>query len=87
MIQHVHCCKTDSYWQRHKKSAFRESKTIEHFLIRHFDYCLEHAGLTITDVDCIAYYEDPELKLGRYGMVGAISFSSGAADATCWDCK
>lgn len=30
-----------------------------------FRYCLEEAGLAITDVDCIAYYEDPLLKLGR----------------------
>lgn len=28
-------------------------------------YCLEHAGLSIGDVDCVAYYEDPVRKLGR----------------------
>jgi carbamoyltransferase len=28
-------------------------------------YCLEQAGITIADVDCIAYYENPEKKLSR----------------------
>ncbi|WP_139487906.1 carbamoyltransferase family protein [Brevibacillus dissolubilis] len=28
-------------------------------------YCLETAGLSITDIDCIAYYEFPETKLAR----------------------
>jgi carbamoyltransferase len=28
-------------------------------------YCLAQAGLTIADVDCVAYYEDPAKKLGR----------------------
>jgi carbamoyltransferase len=30
-----------------------------------FRYCLEAGGLALSDVDCIAYYEDPRLKLGR----------------------
>ena len=30
-----------------------------------FLYCLEEAGLSITDIDCIAYYEDPVKKLAR----------------------
>jgi carbamoyltransferase len=30
-----------------------------------FRYCLEEAGLTIADVDAIAYYEDPVKKLDR----------------------
>ncbi|MBL0743072.1 carbamoyltransferase family protein [Chryseolinea lacunae] len=30
-----------------------------------FLYCLEQAGLTITDIDCLAYYERPEKKLAR----------------------
>jgi carbamoyltransferase len=28
-------------------------------------YCLEAAGITIADVDCVAYYENPEKKLSR----------------------
>lgn len=35
-----------------------------------FKYCLEEAGLTIRDVDCIAYYENPSLKLGRQLWMG-----------------
>jgi carbamoyltransferase len=30
-----------------------------------FRYCLRQAQLSIADVDCIAFYEDPVLKLGR----------------------
>jgi carbamoyltransferase len=30
-----------------------------------FRYCLREAGLSIADVDCLAFYEDPVLKLGR----------------------
>jgi carbamoyltransferase len=30
-----------------------------------FKYCLESAGLSITDIDCVAYYEIPEDKLAR----------------------
>jgi carbamoyltransferase len=28
-------------------------------------YCLREAGLTIADIDCIAYYEQPEAKANR----------------------
>lgn len=30
-----------------------------------FRYCLQRGGLTIDQVDCVAFYEDPCLKLGR----------------------
>jgi len=30
-----------------------------------FQYCLEEAGISIADIDCIAYYENPEKKLAR----------------------
>jgi carbamoyltransferase len=30
-----------------------------------FNYCLEEGGLTIDEVDCIAYYEEPAKKLAR----------------------
>lgn len=30
-----------------------------------FTYCLKEAGLTISDIDCIAYYENPVKKLAR----------------------
>jgi carbamoyltransferase len=35
-----------------------------------FRYCLEAAGLTITDVDCVGYYEDPICKLDRQLWMG-----------------
>ena len=30
-----------------------------------FNYCLEEGGLTIDEIDCVAYYEEPEKKLAR----------------------
>jgi carbamoyltransferase len=35
-----------------------------------FRYCLQEGGLTIPDVSCIAYYEDPCIKLGRQLWMG-----------------
>ncbi|HEV7500397.1 MAG TPA: carbamoyltransferase N-terminal domain-containing protein, partial [Vicinamibacteria bacterium] len=35
-----------------------------------FRYCLEQAGLTIADLDAIAYYEDPVKKLDRQLWMG-----------------
>lgn len=38
-----------------------------------FRYCLEEAGISVTDIDCLAYYEDPRRKLARQlwsGMLG-----------------
>jgi carbamoyltransferase len=35
-----------------------------------FRYCLQEGGLTIADVDCVAFYEDPTLKLGRQVWMG-----------------
>jgi carbamoyltransferase len=32
---------------------------------RAFRYCLEQGGLALTDVDCVAYYEDPPKKMSR----------------------
>jgi len=37
-----------------------------------FRYCLDHAGLTIADIDCVAYYEDPSQKLGRQIWTGML---------------
>jgi carbamoyltransferase len=41
-----------------------------------FKYCLEEAGLTIADIDCIAYYENPEKKLARQLWSGVLKHSS-----------
>jgi carbamoyltransferase len=32
---------------------------------RAFRFCLDHAGITLPDIDCVAYYEDPLKKLER----------------------
>jgi carbamoyltransferase len=32
---------------------------------RAFRFCLEQGGITLADVDCVAYYENPEKKLSR----------------------
>lgn len=33
--------------------------------VKSFHFCLEQGGITISDVDCIAFYEDPLKKLSR----------------------
>lgn len=35
-----------------------------------FRYCLDAGGLSITDVDCIAYYESPTKRLSRQAWAG-----------------
>lgn len=37
---------------------------------RAFQYCLAEGGLTLADVDCIAYYENPTKKLARQLWMG-----------------
>jgi carbamoyltransferase len=32
---------------------------------RAFRFCLEQGGITLSDVDCVAYYESPVKKLSR----------------------
>ncbi|HEX2046199.1 MAG TPA: carbamoyltransferase C-terminal domain-containing protein [Acidimicrobiales bacterium] len=46
-----------------------------------FRWCLESAGLTIADVDCVAYYEEPVAKLGRQLWMGLPSLPSTSAAA------
>jgi len=43
---------------------------------RAFRYCLEEAGLTISDIHCVAYYEEPCQKLGRQIWMGLAGNSS-----------
>lgn len=40
--------------------------------LKAFQYCLRMGGITISDVDCIAYYEDPTKKLARQLWSGVI---------------
>jgi carbamoyltransferase len=53
-----------------QEERFSRVKNDKSFPRRAFNYCLEEAGLTISDIDCIAYYEDPNLKLGRQVWMG-----------------
>jgi carbamoyltransferase len=46
-----------------------------------FSYCLKQAGLTIDEIDCIAYYEDPTKKLSRQLCMGMPGIRSGQQDA------
>jgi carbamoyltransferase len=48
-----------------QEERFTRIKNDKAFPRMAFRYCLREAGLTISDLDCIAYYEDPCLKLGR----------------------
>lgn len=53
-----------------QEERFSRVKNDKSFPTRSFAYCLREAGITIADVDCIAYYEDPCLKLGRQIWMG-----------------
>jgi carbamoyltransferase len=55
-----------------QEERFSRVKNDKAFPRRAFRYCLEQAGLTIPDIDCIAYYEDPCLKLGRQIWMGMV---------------
>lgn len=48
-----------------QEERFTRIKQDRSFPKRAFRYCLEQAGLAIPDIDCIAYYEDPQQKLSR----------------------
>ncbi|HEY6350081.1 MAG TPA: carbamoyltransferase [Candidatus Angelobacter sp.] len=55
-----------------QEERFSRIKNDKSFPKRAFRYCLEEAGITIADLDCIAYYEDPCLKLGRQLWMGMV---------------
>jgi carbamoyltransferase len=48
-----------------QEERFSRTKNDKSIPRKAFRYCLEAGGLALSDVDCIAYYEDPGLKLGR----------------------
>jgi carbamoyltransferase len=55
-----------------------------------FRYCLQEGDLTIADVDCIAYYEDPRKKLARHlwmAMLPDLSPDRRASLARRLDCE
>ncbi|MFS4449713.1 carbamoyltransferase [Maribacter sp. 2307UL18-2] len=41
-----------------------------------FKYCLSEANLSIADIDCIAFYEDPQKKLARQIWSGHVPYDS-----------
>lgn len=53
-----------------QEERFSRVKNDKSFPARAFLYCLQEGGITIADVDCIGYYEDPCLKLGRQIWMG-----------------
>ena len=55
-----------------QEERFSRVKHDKSFPRRAFLYCLEQAGITIADLDCIAYYEDPSQKLGRQVWMGLV---------------
>lgn len=48
-----------------EEERFTRIKADPSIPVQAFKYCLEQSGLTIADIDCIAYYENPEKKLAR----------------------
>ncbi|MEK4059709.1 MULTISPECIES: carbamoyltransferase family protein [unclassified Paenibacillus] len=45
-----------------------------------FKWCLQHAGLSICDIDVLAYYEDPAMKRGQQQYSASGGNSKGAPD-------
>lgn len=45
-------------------------------------YCLREANLTIKDIDCIAYYEDPQKKMARQIWSGVLGNASNLLSKT-----
>jgi carbamoyltransferase len=48
--------------QEERFTRIKNDKSLPRYAFR---YCLEEAGLSISEIDCIAFYEDPCLKSGR----------------------
>jgi carbamoyltransferase len=47
-----------------QESDFRGIKNDKAFPAVALRYCLNHAALTIADIYCVAFYENPGVKLG-----------------------
>ncbi|MFA0964347.1 carbamoyltransferase [Roseivirga sp. BDSF3-8] len=48
-----------------QEERFTRQKNDSSMPLHAFRYCLEEAGLTLNDIDRLAYYEDPVMKLAR----------------------
>lgn len=55
-----------------QEERFSRVKYDKSFPRRAFRYCLDEAGLTISEIDCVAFYEDPIQKLGRQIWMGLL---------------
>ncbi len=55
-----------------QEERFSRIKNDKSFPAAAFRYCLEHAALTIADIDCLAFYEDPTQKLSRQLWMGML---------------
>src|ERR1044072_190573 len=53
-----------------QEERFSRVKNDKSWPVKAFLYCLQEGGITIADVDCVGYYEDPYLKLGRQIWMG-----------------
>jgi carbamoyltransferase len=59
-----------------QEERFSRIKNDKAFPAAAFRYCLDHAALTIADIDCIAFYENPGVKLGRQLWMGMLPSSA-----------
>jgi carbamoyltransferase len=55
-----------------QEERFSRIKNDKAFPAAAFRYCLDHAGLTIADIECVAFYEDPCRKLSRQIWMGML---------------
>jgi len=55
-----------------QEERFSRRKNDKAFPAAAFRYCLEQAGLTIADINCVAFYEDPSQKLSRQLWMGML---------------
>ena len=60
-----------------EEERFSRSKHDASIPKRAFNYCLEEGGLTIDEIDCVAYYEEPTKKLARQLSMMLPGLSSG----------
>jgi carbamoyltransferase len=66
-----------------QEERFSRVKNDKSFPRKALRYCLEAGGISLADLDCIAYYEDPCLKLGRQIWMSLIpDISPDRLDAT-----
>jgi carbamoyltransferase len=59
--------------QEERFSRIKNDKSFPGAALR---YCLDHAALTIADIDCVAFYEDPAQKLSRQLWMGMLPGST-----------